>query len=227
MPILDVAGYAEATIHVLPHVHVLPGLRFEQIRWDVDDRNPATRSDPTTTTSGSASRALVLPKLSVEAELTPRLDVFANAGSGFHSNDARAAVASHGDGALARGLGGEAGLRTTAVPHARLSADLWYLHLDSELVWSGDTGGTEPSGPTRRYGVDLEAALQPAAVAAARRQPQPRALDAGAQRRQRQRPRAGAQADGAGRRDGDPRAGVRRAARARHRRPPGQRRPAR
>jgi len=159
--IRDVAGYAEATIHVLPHVHVLPGVRFEQFSWDVDDLNPATRSDPMRATGGSASRAMVLPKLSVEAEATPKLDLFANAGSGIHSNDARSNAASHGDGALARALGAEAGFRTTVIPHARIAADLWYLHLDSELVWSGDAGGTEPSGPTRRYGVDLEAACNP------------------------------------------------------------------
>jgi hypothetical protein len=159
--IRNVAGYVEATIHLPPHIHILPGLRFEQFSWDVDDLNPATRSDPMTTTGGSASRALVLPKLSVEAEVTPKLDLFANAGSGFHSNDARGNVAGHGEGALARGLGAEAGFRTTVIPHARLSADFWYLHLDSELVWSGDEGGTEPSGPTRRYGVDLEGSYSP------------------------------------------------------------------
>ena len=159
--IRDVAGYVEATIHVLPHVHVLPGLRLERVGWDVDDMNPATRSDPMTTTGGSAARTMALPKLSVEAEVTPKLDVFANAGSGFHSNDARSSVASHGQGALARGLGAEVGFRTTVVPRTRLAADLWYLHLDSELVWSGDAGGTEASGPTRRFGVDVEAAYSP------------------------------------------------------------------
>jgi hypothetical protein len=159
--IRDVAGYVEATIHVLPHLHVLPALRFEQFTWDVDDLNPATRSDPALTTGGSAARAMVLPKLSIEAELTPRLDVFGNFGTGLHSNDARSNVANHGDGALARALGAEAGVRTTVIPHARIAADFWYLHLDSELVWSGDAGGTEASGPTRRYGVDLEAAYSP------------------------------------------------------------------
>src|SRR4029079_1099499 len=70
-------------------------------------------------------------------------------------------VAHRGAGALARGLGAEAGFRTTALPHTRIAADVWYLHLDSELVWSGDAGGTEPSGSTRRYGVDIEAAYSP------------------------------------------------------------------
>ncbi len=159
--IRDTAAYAEANIHLFPHVHVLPGLRFEQFVWDVDDLDPATRTDPATTTGGSAGKAVLLPKLSVEAEVTDKLNVFANSGSGFHSNDARSNVATNGTGALARALGAEVGVRSSYIPHARFSVDLWYLHLDSELVWNGDEGGTSASGPTRRYGVDLEAAWSP------------------------------------------------------------------
>ncbi|HET7505375.1 MAG TPA: TonB-dependent receptor [Kofleriaceae bacterium] len=159
--ITDLAGYAEAKIHVLPHVHVVPGVRLERIAWDVDDRNPATRRDPALTTAGDAAALQLLPKLSVEVEASPTLDLFASGGSGFHSNDARASVASHGEGALARALGAELGFRTTAIPHARLAAAAWYLHLDSELVWSGDAGGTEAAGSTRRYGLDLEATYHP------------------------------------------------------------------
>jgi len=159
--IRDVAAYVEANVHVLPHVHVLPGLRIEQFVWDVDDLNPATRTDPSATTGGTAGKAIALPKLSVEIEATPQLNIFANSGEGFHSNDARSDVATNGAGSLARGLGAEAGVRTTAIPHARFSADLWYLHLDSELVWDGDTGGTDAEGATRRYGVDLEGAYNP------------------------------------------------------------------
>ncbi len=143
------------------HVHVLPGLRFEQFTWDVDDLDPATRTDPSASTGGSAGRAMILPKLSVEAEATPKLNLFVNAGSGFHSNDARSNVASGGGGSLARALGAEVGFRSTYIPHARVAADFWYLHLDSELVWSGDAGGTEASEPTRRYGVDVEASYSP------------------------------------------------------------------
>ena len=29
------------------------------------------------------------------------------------------------------------------------------LDLQSELVWDGDAGTNEPSGPTRRYGIEL------------------------------------------------------------------------
>jgi hypothetical protein len=158
--IRDVAAYAEANIHLFPHVHVLPGVRFEQFVWDVDDLSPATTTDPTLTTGGSSQKGIALPKLSVEVEATSKLDVYANAGEGFHSNDARSAIANAGAGALARATGGELGVRSTMIPHARFSVDLWYLHLDSELVWDGDTGGTDAAGATRRYGVDLEGAWQ-------------------------------------------------------------------
>lgn len=159
--IRDAAAYVEANVHVLPHVHVLPGLRFEQFVWDVEDLDPETRTDPAMAAGGSAGRGILLPKLSVEIEATKQLNLFANAGSGFHSNDARSNVAGNGKQALARALGAELGFRTTMLPHARIAADFWYLHLDSELVWSGDAGGTEPSDPTRRYGVDLELVYNP------------------------------------------------------------------
>lgn len=160
--IRDAGVYAEANIHLFPHVHFLPGLRYEQFVWDVEDLNDATRTDPTKTTGGSANAGIFLPKLSVEIEATPKLAVYLNGGEGLHSNDARGNVAPGGQsGALARAIGSEVGIRTSYLPHARLSADFWYLHLSSELVWSGDEGTTQSSGPTERYGVDLEGAWNP------------------------------------------------------------------
>jgi outer membrane receptor protein involved in Fe transport len=32
---------------------------------------------------------------------------------------------------------------------------LWFLDIDSELVFTGDAGTTEPSRPSRRYGIEL------------------------------------------------------------------------
>ena len=159
--IRNFSGYAEANIHIFPGVHVLPGLRFDQFVWDVDDVNAVTTTDPAASTGGTTGKAIASPKLSVEIEATDKLALFANSGSGFHSNDARANVASHGAGSLARALGAEAGVRTSYLPHAKFSVDLWYLHLASELVWSGDEGGTHASGSTERYGVDLEGAWKP------------------------------------------------------------------
>ena len=88
------------------------------------------------------------------------MNFFINTGTGFHSNDARAAVSSRGQGALARAIGAEVGVRMKPAKTARVSADIWYLHLASEQVWSGDAGGTEASDPTHRFGLDLEGSAQ-------------------------------------------------------------------
>ena len=86
-------------------------------------------SRPTAVVNGS----IVSPKLSVLFHADPQVTLFANAGSGFHSNDARAAVQDSRK-ALARAIGGETGIRMKPHPRARISADVWYLALSSEQV---------------------------------------------------------------------------------------------
>ncbi len=89
------------------------------------------------------------------------LDLYLNFGSGFHSNDARSVIASGGAGALPRALGYELGLRARMLEgKLELSAALWRLDLQSELVWNGDEGTTEPGGATTRLGVDLSGRWQ-------------------------------------------------------------------
>jgi outer membrane receptor protein involved in Fe transport len=41
-----------------------------------------------------------------------------------------------------------------AIPHVQSTLTLWTLHLDSELVFSGDEGTTVPSRPSTRRGVE-------------------------------------------------------------------------
>jgi outer membrane receptor protein involved in Fe transport len=150
--IWDLAAFTEVTAKPKRWMRLIAGLRADQLLWNVEDL--AGRQ-----LDGSTHRAIVSPKLSVELLASPEVSFFFNTGSGFHSNDARAAVSSNGDGALARALGAETGVRMIPERHARISADVWYLHLASEQVWSGDTGGTEPSAPTRRFGIDLEGSV--------------------------------------------------------------------
>ena len=154
--ILNAALYAEADLVPAAWIHVRPALRADAFVWDVADLDPGTAGDPMATTRGRAATSIVSPKLSAEIHESEQMTFFANAGMGFHSNDARAAVSTKGEGALARAIGGELGARMKPHARARLSADVWYLRLASEQVWSGDNGGTEPSDPTRRFGLDLE-----------------------------------------------------------------------
>ena len=75
--------------------------------------------------------------------------------SGFHSSDARGIVSAVDPATpLARGKGAEVGVRTGIIPGLQSSLSVWLLDLKSELVWAGDEGDNEASGPTRRYGVE-------------------------------------------------------------------------
>jgi len=132
------------------------GVRADGYRFDVssdDARN-----------SGARSAAIVSPKLGVALGPWAQTEIYANAGTGFHSNDARGTTIriDPADGVtpvdrvtpLARSRGIEAGVRTHAVRGLVSSLAVWALELDSELVFVGDAGGTEPAGRTRRYGVE-------------------------------------------------------------------------
>jgi outer membrane receptor protein involved in Fe transport len=57
--------------------------------------------------------------------------------------------------------GGEVGVRTQVVPDVQASLALWRLDLDSELLFTGDAGTTEPSRASRRQGLELSARWQP------------------------------------------------------------------
>jgi hypothetical protein len=153
--VVDLAAYVEEDLSLTRRVRLLGGVRAGAYLWNVKDLSPVT-AGTMDTIAGTATATIVSPKLSAIVTATDELDVFVNTGLGYHSNDARSAVASDGDGALARAIGAETGARLSVGNELRASVAAWYLRLASEQVWSGDLGGTEPSDPTRRYGLDLD-----------------------------------------------------------------------
>ena len=130
------------------------GLRYDRYRFDVN-----SLSEPLN--SGTANAGIWSPKLSLVFGPWARTEYFVNAGFGFHSNDARGVTIkvdpASGDPVdaatpLVRSKGAELGLRTEWIPNLQSSLSLWYLTLDSELVFIGDAGNTEAGRPSRRYG---------------------------------------------------------------------------
>ena len=79
---------------------------------------------------------------------------------GFHSNDTRVSVQAQTEETLPTAYGVDVGALYKPLPYLLLHAALWRLDLDQELVYVGDEGIVEPSGRTRRYGVDLSARYQ-------------------------------------------------------------------
>jgi hypothetical protein len=121
--------------------------------FDVEDKN---RDSAHTDMSGYARQTIVNPKASLVFSPDRTIDVFLDFGGGFHSNDARAVVTQPGARTLPRAWGEELGVTLSPGPGLSLSAVAWGLDLQSELVYNGDDGSTDPSGRTRRVGLDFE-----------------------------------------------------------------------
>ena len=147
----ELAMYAEEEIRLNRSVRFILGGRGDRIDVDVNDL--LGRS------SGAASQALLSPKLMAVVSPVPgRLDLFADYGRGFHSNDARGAVlGTRAVTLMAPATGYELGAAVQPLPGLRLTGDVFLHDLDSELVWDGDTATTFAAGRTRRYGVELGA----------------------------------------------------------------------
>ena len=118
-------------------------------------------SDPEN--GGVVTRGIFSPKLSMIFGPFNQTEIYANAGYGFHSNDARGATITvdpstgdreHRVTPLARAKSAELGVRSLPLPGWQTTVALWGLDIASELVFSGDAGTTEASRPSRRYGIE-------------------------------------------------------------------------
>ncbi len=135
-------------------MRVSGGVRSEVFTFDVRNRCPTCIDQP----EGRTTSSIVLPKANLILGPWLRTEWFANYGEGYHSNDARSAVAP-GSAPLARAKTYEVGARSNpwGPDGLELIATLWAIDLQSELVFVGDDGTTEIRGPTRRRGVEVAA----------------------------------------------------------------------
>ena len=120
--------------------------------------------------SGSASQSIVSPKANVIYSVGSKTELYASAGRGFHSNDARGTTITvdpaSGDPAskvdpLVKSKELEVGFRSFVERKLNVSAALWVLDLDSELLFVGDAGTTEASRPSKRYGLEVPLYYRP------------------------------------------------------------------
>ena len=147
--------YAQTQTSWTPWLRTTLGLRADGLGARVDALDAAN--------SGATRAALASPKLSVALGPWRRTEIYANAGSGFHSNNALGTTLTRdafGQPAervtpLVRATGIEAGVRTIVVPRLQTTVSVWRLGLDSELVYNGDLGATEPGPASRRWGVEI------------------------------------------------------------------------
>jgi outer membrane receptor for Fe3+-dicitrate len=138
------------------------GARLDSYRFDVQSDLSAN--------SGKANDHLVSPSLSLIYGPWQTAEVYANFGSGFHSNDARGSTITIDPKTgltadkvqpLVRSRGMEIGARTSWLPELQTSLSVYRLDFDSELTYAGDAGTTEAGPPSRRYGIEFSNYYKP------------------------------------------------------------------
>jgi len=149
------ALYGEASIQIAPKFRAILGLRGDLYHFNVRSNLPEN--------SGSDTPGILGPKLSLVFGPFSNTELYVNGGYGFHSNDGRGTTETVDPTTLlplekvkplVPAKGAEVGVRTTAFKGFQSTFAVWLLDLDSELVFSGDAGDTEPSRASRRVGFE-------------------------------------------------------------------------
>ncbi|WP_128566514.1 TonB-dependent receptor [Methylobacterium crusticola] len=150
------AFYYENRVRWSDWLRTSVGFRADGYGADVRSDTPAN--------SGRARDGIVNPKLGLVLGPWRETELYANYGGGFHSNDARGVTATVDPASplftisrspfLVPSTGYEVGLRNRSVAGLETAVALFRLDFASENLFQGDTGTTEPSRPTRRFGIE-------------------------------------------------------------------------
>jgi outer membrane receptor protein involved in Fe transport len=159
---LSVSAWTDLQYRISDTLRATFGLRGDWYDADVDAISlPAN--------GGSADDSILSPSFALAWEAADDVELYANYGRGLHSNDVRGAAITidpaSGDPAdqapiLVRAEGAELGARIEKRTWNASFTAFW-LTLDSELVFVGDAGTTEPNDASERVGVELSAFWQP------------------------------------------------------------------
>jgi len=160
---ISASPYAKNETRWTDKFRTTAGLRGDFYHFDVDSNQALN--------SGRENDFLASPKLGMVFGPWSKTEFYLNAGLGFHSNDGRGTtthvdpvtglpVDSDGNpiqpvDPLVRSYGAEGGVRTAIIPGLQSTLSVWWLDLDSELLYVGDAGATEASRPSRRYGIEF------------------------------------------------------------------------
>lgn len=149
----NLAGYADATMHVTDKFTINTGWRIDYFIFNFKENNEPNLS-------GKKSLHRISPKLNFSYQLPCNVLLFWKNGIGFHSNDARSIVINKTSNSLPRAYGSEVGSEFKLGKNTLIHSAVWGLYLESELVYVGDEGVVETNSPTMRVGIDLSVRTQ-------------------------------------------------------------------
>ena len=179
----SISVWTDTTVRWTPWFRTVAGGRFDYYNANVNSLQTLWGSPVVATSEGlpaflwagpfnsnSKDAALFSPKASIIVGPFQKTELYFNYGEGFHSTDARGTVQrfstselSDSDGffavapipLLVKSRGAEIGARTKFIEGLDSSVSFFWLNLDSENQFEGDSGTTTFGRPSRRYGVEI------------------------------------------------------------------------
>jgi outer membrane receptor protein involved in Fe transport len=152
---LNAAVYLDETIRFNERFSLNAGLRLDQFNMRYKDKLDNNRVS-------TANNAILSPKLNFYYYAGDDTEIYLTMGKGYHSNDTRVSVQETGRRVLPGAYGSDLGVVFKPVRNLLINAAAWFLYLEQEFVYVGDEGIVEPSGRTRRMGMDVSVRYQPA-----------------------------------------------------------------
>lgn len=145
----NVFGFVNQTIFITPKLVFNGGVRFDYFIHDYEDKLDSVYN------RRSITKYAFSPKAGIYYNFSDKARVFFNFGMGFHTNDTRVIVARNGADILPQSFSYDLGTVVKPFKKMVVTTSLWLLDLQQEFVYVGDEAIIEPSGRTRRMGVDF------------------------------------------------------------------------
>jgi outer membrane cobalamin receptor len=145
-------AFVSETLALTDRLSVNAAVRFDYFSFRYNNR--------LTGENKSESASIVSPKLNITYKVNSNTQLYVRSGTGFHSNDTRVVVEQRAKEILPRAIGVDLGIDTKLFDKVLVHAAIWRLDLEQEFVYVGDAGIVEPSGKTKRQGIDLSVRYQ-------------------------------------------------------------------
>ncbi|MEO6667906.1 MAG: TonB-dependent receptor [Ferruginibacter sp.] len=146
---LSVSPYVSETFKVSERFSINAGLRFDQFFYKYKNKLEADSTLPGIGIYKTKANTFS-PKLNLAYHLNNSFQFYLTTGRGYHSNDARSAVAENGYLSLPAAYSADLGTVFKPTKNIIINIASWYIYLRQEFVYSGDGGFVEFNGKTRR-----------------------------------------------------------------------------
>jgi outer membrane receptor protein involved in Fe transport len=151
---LNYSLYINQDVEISDKINLNAGVRYDHFIFGYQDKLLGA------TYFSKTKKGIISPKLNISYSPDQKIKFYLNNGFGFHSNDTRVILNNDADKILPRVFGTDLGVIFKPNRSLIVKAAIWHLLSEQEFVYVGDAGIIEPSGKSRRIGIDVSARYQ-------------------------------------------------------------------